>query len=886
MRQLNTLLIILLASLITACNTQDTSSIPLAKDYKRIDADWLTQDEAILRHLTVSNIEYLLRIDLTKSAKYTGFVEIRFDYKPSSFPLTVDFVGGEAEQIAVNNTPIAIDYNGNFINIASQYLDEGRNTVKIQYSHTYSDNGSGLYRYKDPTDDLTYLYTHFEPYDANKLFPSFDQPNLRATYELKVVAPKEWTVVSSVRESQTIIDGPYKRWKFPKSPNFSTYIFPLHAGPWHIWEGKAKKTPIRLMTRQSLSDIIDVREWFRITQQGFKFYEEYFDSPYPFSKYDQLLVPDFNIGGMENVGAVTFTENYIPRGSTTKAQKRRVANTILHELSHMWFGDLVTIDWWNVLWLKESFASYMAPLALSEATEYKDAWRAFYSRTKQSAYQADQRVTTHPIEMLVTDTKSGDASFDSITYNKGASVLQQLSHYLGKDTFRDGIRNYLKEHKYKAAKLTDFFDSMKKTSGKNLQNWTYNWINLAGVNSLLSDYECNDGKISDFKLLQTAPEENSYLRTQKLQVGLYQKNTQDEIVSTKIQPVLIKGAVTRVKELIGESCPLLVYPNHSDWGYIKVELDKKSLLMLPKNINSVKNDLLRSMFWQSMWDMVLDIKMPLTDYLELLLINISLETDTEILNQLLSNISQAQKWISSSESVNTQAKLHLENLELLILQEVQITTDGSDLQKIWFQYFIDIAQTARSQNHLSNWLQDNVFPLVLNDNQDMRWDAIISLSAAGHPGAEQLLAIELSRDTSDKGAMMAIAANASLPNLEIKQYWLDELMRNEERQTAAKLKQAMSYLFPAGQSNFQKAFAEQILNDLHYLDSHRGQVLIETLVDTILPSLCSKDSVELLAQSKNNMLNLGLIAQKGIKISHQEDARCVAINELLETNAS
>ncbi|MFT5521062.1 MAG: aminopeptidase N [Enterobacterales bacterium] len=884
MRLINTLIIILLTTFITACNSQDDSSIPLAKDYQRLDADWLTHDEAILRHLTVSNIEYLLRVDLTKSTKYTGFVEIRFDYKPSSFPLTVDFVAGEAERILVNNTPIAIDYNGNFINIQSQHLDEGRNTVKIQYSHAYSDNGSGLYRYKDPSDGLTYLYTHFEPYDANKLFPSFDQPNLRATYELKVVAPKEWTVVSSVRESETIIDGPYKRWIFPKSPNFSTYIFPLHAGPWHIWEGKAKKTPIRLMTRKSLSNIIDVREWFKITQQGFKFYEEYFDSPYPFSKYDQLLVPDFNIGGMENVGAVTFTEDYIPRGSTTKAQKRRIANTILHELSHMWFGDLVTIDWWNVLWLKESFASYMAPLALSEATEYKGAWRAFYSRTKQGAYEADQRVTTHPIEMQVTDTKSGDASFDSITYNKGASVLLQLSHYLGKDTFRDGIRNYLSEHKNKAAKLTDFFDSMKKASGQNLQNWTYNWINLAGVNTLLTDYQCSDGLITDFKLLQTAPEENPYLRTHKLQIGLYQKNAQDEIVATKIQPVKIKGAVTTVSELIGESCPLLVYPNHGDWGYIKIELDKKSLLILPKNINSVKDGLLRSMFWQSMWDMVLDVKMPLTDYLELVLINISLETDAEILSQLLLNITQAQSWVNSSPSINSKAKLNLEQFELLALQEIQIAKDGSDLQKIWFQYFIYIAHTSGAKNHLSNWLQGNVFPIALNDNQDMRWNAIISLSAAGHPGAEQLLAIELSRDTSDKGAMMAIAANASQPNLEIKQYWLDELMRNEERQTAAKLKQAMTYLFPSGQSNLQKPFAEKILSDLHYLDSHRGQVLIETLVETILPSLCSKDSVELLAKSKENMLNLGLIAQKGIKISHQEDARCVAINELLETN--
>ena len=251
-------LLVSLLFLLIACDEKPKHDFHLAKDYQRVQADWLTHDEAKLRHQSINNIKYLIQIDITKSERYFGTVEIQFDYLPTPYPLTLDYVGGEAERVIVNNMPIGIEYAGNFISIPPENLEAGQNIIRIQFSHYYSDNGSGLYRYIDPTDDRTYIYTHFEPYDANKLFPSFDQPNLRALYKLRVVAPKKWMVVSSVRESEVITDGPYKRWTFPESTTFSTYIFPLHAGPWHIWEGKAGKTPLRLMTRQSLAKEIDV----------------------------------------------------------------------------------------------------------------------------------------------------------------------------------------------------------------------------------------------------------------------------------------------------------------------------------------------------------------------------------------------------------------------------------------------------------------------------------------------------------------------------------------------------------------------------------------------------------------------------------------------------
>jgi len=528
----------------------------------------------------------------------------------------------------------------------------------------------------------------------------------------------------------------------------------------------------------------------------------------------------------------------------------------------------------------------MAPLALTQATQYKNAWRAFYVNTKQGAYQADQRVTTHPINMSVSDTKSGDASFDSITYNKGAAVLQQMAHFVGEDTFRDGIRKYLKDYRDKAARLNDFLSSLESSSGENLQQWTTDWINSAGVNTLTIDYQCKDGKISEFSLNQTAPDEYPFLREHQLQVALYNKqednkDEENQIVATNIVKVRVKGKTTQIVDLIGKHCPLFVYPNHDDWGYIKVQLDTKTLLLLPDNINTIKDPFVRSMFWQSLWDMVRDTQMPITQYLELTLKTISHENDLEILVQVLANIKTASQWLSASSQANSKAKTLLIELEQLMFRHIQLMDDGSDQQKIWFQQFTEIVQTEAGLNYLSKWLQGERNPQLLADDQDMRWDVIVSLSANGHLDSEDLIKLEQLRDPSDRGTMMVLAANASQPDLKIKAYWLDELMRNEERQTAARLKQSMKYLFPAAQSQLHRPFAERILTDLHYLDSHRGQPLVEQLVQTILPTLCTNDSVTLLNEAQQTMQNLGLIAQKGIRIAHQEDQRCIEINALI-----
>ncbi len=868
-----------------ACEDKPYQKYPVAKGYQRPETPTLHHEEAKLRSLTVKNIEYFLHIDLTKSNRYSGFIEIKLDYTPSPFPLTIDFVAGEAEQINVNNNIIPITYAGNFISIPSEQLETGTNIIKVQFSHAYSDNGNGLYRFTDPLDDKSYLYSNFEPYYANRLFPLFDQPDILSTYKLNVVTPKEWVVVSSVRESEIIEDGPYKRWHFPQSPKISSHSFSLHAGSWHIWEGKSGKTPLRLMTRQAMAAKIDVREWFKTTQLGFQFFSKYLSMSFPYTKYDQLVVPDANIDGGANSGGAIFSEHLVPEGMITTDIKSAIATVIFRELSKMWFSNHLTIDWWNDLWIRESLANYLAPLALAETSEFEDAWNNFFIHSKSEAYKADQSMTSVPVNRQVADSKNAMANLDENSATKGAAIIQQLSYYLGENTFRNGLRRFIKEYQYKSSDQNDFFNIMKDTSGKQLKNWIKTWINTAGINTLSAKYQCENDKILDFSIIQTAPENFPVMREQLLQVALYAR-IEDQIKATTISAVSIQDEITEIKSFIGQPCPLLVYPNYGNWGYVNVELDQHTRQMLTNNIIQIDEPLARAMFWQASWQQVVDLKLPLNQYLDQLFNYLAAETDTKVISALLSNLSQANNWINKTSPTDLTSKAIIESFEDLFLRKIQLVEDGSDEQKIWLHNFIKIAQTDDSLNYLSKWLQSKRQPTALNSEPEFRWAALVRLSIFNHPDLEPLLKLEQFHDKSEQGLMMLHAVEASRPDPEIKGHWLDQLVSEEDRLTAAKLKHIMKYIFPTEQSNIHHLFTARIFQDLRYLDGHRDQELVRAMVNTMLPVFCNTDSITLLKEASENMSELGLITQNAIKEAQLENERCLAINQLMSQSSS
>ncbi len=882
---------LILFSLATVgCTNQSTVNVATApteaSQAPRVKQDWLSDGHAQLRKRQVSDVSYQLDFDLSQADKFYGSTTIEFTTHLLSDDLTFDFSHGSVEQVWVNGQVVDFAYNNYFVTVPKSSLKLGKTAVKIKYSHKYSDNGSGLYRYTDATDNKSYLYTHFEPYEANKLFPGFDQPNLRASYKVNVTAPSDWTVITSVREDNVVDKGELKQWNFPESARFSTYVFPLHAGPYHVWQdtfkavkGSSEDVPLRLFARESLAEYVDVQHWMNVTKKGLAFFNDYFDYDYPFGKYDQIIVPDFNISGMENVAAVTYSESTVSRGKITKEQEERISGLLLHEMSHMWFGDLITIDWWSNLWLKESFATYMSNVALGETGLSGNAWNKFYITTKQRAYGADSSVTTHAIQMPVSDTKNGVASFDVITYQKGASVLNQLAHYLGAEPFKAGIRQYFKDFAYQATKLPDFMGTLGKVAGRDLDKWTQDWLYKAGTNRVSAVFECKNDKISEFALAQSYPKDHPYMREHALNIGLYSLGKELKVIST--QAVRLSGKTTQVPELIGSQCPDMVYPNHGDWGFVKVILDDKTRNNVVRAIPLIKDSMVRAMFYQSLWDLVDDKQMSLTTYIDLVTTTITDEKDTKVLGLVMNHLGGARNYLNRFNTEQYPKKTdYLIKLERFLWQGLNAQIPGSDHQKAWFYSALGVSHSSGALNKLNDLLEGKKSIKGLEIDQDLRWGLLIQLAGFGYQHYDALLAKEKAKDPSYQGELGAIAADARQPKADAKLRWIKEFEKTSNRLTARKQKVAMDYMFPSHQSHLLEPLSDRLINDLVSFDVNRDQKLIATMVYAIMPRLCSSASVAKLQQAIDNNPQLGLIALKGLKEMHQSDEKCVEISKV------
>ena len=878
----------ILACLLASCDRDDSgrSAGDAPATATREVADALDYATASARKARVSDVEYDLHIDLHgREDAFTGEVTIRYDLSDAATDLTLDFGGGTVRDLRVNGTPVQVTYNGLFLTLPAEALRAGENSVLVTYEHDYGEDGTGLHRFVDPEDQRTYLYTYLWPYYANRLFPAFDQPNLKASISLTVLAPEDWTVVSTgVGEKQSAADGA-NLWQFDTTPKMSTYVFSLHAGPYRIWEDTADGLPIRLMARQSLAGFVAVDEWLDVTRRGLEYYGEYFDIPYPFKKYDQLIVPDFNIGAMENIAAVTFAEGYVQRQPSDRSQRESRASVILHEMAHMWFGNLVTHDWWNGLWLNESFATQMAAMASAATTEFKDTWHGFFVDAKARAYARDSKVTTHPIEVPIDSTSEFFTVFDAITYQKGSSVLKQLAHYTGEEGYRRGVSAYLKAFSYDTTELSDFIGHIESSTGMDLGYWTDEWLYKPGFNTLHTGIVCDDDRLRELRVNQTAPEDNPYLRTHQTDVALYYFDDDGKPGTTDVLEAELSGASTVVQGTEDRPCPALVNPNHDDWTYARVALSDRDVEVLSQSLEELPEPLARSMFLAALFDRAMAGDMPVADYVDHAMRLSESESNIRVQQQLSGSLIAAVDAMQRLRPETDEALARLiPALEELSLRRAQ-SSATDDVKRTWFNTWLGVVSSEEGLEAVKDLLEGSAEIPGIEMSADLRWQLLTILSASGAGGVEEMLALERSSDTSDFGAKSALTVAAARPDTANKATWISELQNPETVTGLARQRAVMAGLFPANQTGLQLESLSQVLEALPGLSESADPYFLSSYTSVLLTPMCRPESVAQLQSALDEQSDrLNSTALRFLREAHQADRECLALRAVQNTN--
>ncbi len=719
--------------------------------------DILTQSEAEGRAARIAGAAYTLDIRLTRGAPtYRGDVTIQFPLSGEGDTF-LDFRGKTIERLEINGAVSEPDWTGYRLTLPAAALRE-QNLVRVTYENEYDHTGDGLHQFIDPEDGEEYVYTNFEPYESHRLFPNFDQPDIKGSYMLAVTAPTQWEVITNSPEvaADAAGDGRVRRVYGPTA-RFSTYLFALVAGPYHAFRDRHGDIPLGFFARKSLVKYVDIDELFVITKQGLDFFASFFDYPYPFKKYDQVFVPEFNAGAMENVGAVTHSEFMVYRDLPTENQRSLRAEVILHEMAHMWFGDLVTMRWWNDLWLNESFASYMAYLAQTRATRFTAAWQEFNARMKNWAYRQDQLVTTHAIAGRVADTDQTFLNFDGITYGKGAAVLKQLVATIGLDGFREGMRRYFRRHEYGNATLSQFLDALEEGAGRDLHEWARLWLETASLNTVSAAVELDGERVTSLRLTQTAPAGYPTLRPHALEVALGREEGGRIVVESL--PAEIAGAEAEVPAAVGRPSPAFVVPNHNDQTFAKVALDEASVGYLKQNLERVEDPLLRQLIWQALWNMVRDQQFKSTEYLSLCSAKLPLERDRELVETTL-------KCAEASIARYVPEDLRLTEAHRFAdaaWQALSAMPQG-DLQIIWARALINVSINPEDILRVGRLADGETAVEGLAVDQEMRWEIAARFVAYGLPGAVERLAGERERDPSDRGQRAALRAGVAAPD--------------------------------------------------------------------------------------------------------------------------
>ncbi|MGW2444800.1 aminopeptidase N [Streptomyces sp. NPDC001675] len=768
----------------------------------------ITRDEAQLRAQLLDVHRYTVELDLTTGDEtFDSRTVIRFTAR-SAGDTFVELKPASLRTVTLDGQPLDPEtLDGNRLPLRG--LTAGEHELRVDAAMRYSRTGEGMHRFTDPTDGETYVYTQMFLDDVQRVFAAFDQPDLKAVFELTVTAPEGWSVLAN-GITEHLGQG---RWRAAATPLISTYLVAVAAGPWHSLHTEHRGLPFGIHCRRSLAAHLDTdaEEIFDVTRACFDRYHEKFEEPYPFDSYDQAFVPEFNAGAMENPGLVTFRDDFVFRSAVTDTERQTRAMVIAHEMAHMWFGDLVTLKWWDDIWLNESFAEYMGYQTTLEATRFTQPWVEFGVTRKAWGYDADQRPSTHPVAPeAVDDTAAALLNFDGISYAKGASALRQLVTWLGEKNFLAGINIHFERHRFANATLADFIDSLAAATDRDVHAWAEAWLRTTGVDTLSPRVAAADGTLA-------LTVDRSGSRPHRITVGLYDHDLTDEGRLTPREHVSL-DVPQSAPQPIGKR-PALILTNDGDLTYAKIRFDDESFEAVRTGLSGLPEPLTRAVVWNALRDAVRDGELPPAAYLETARTHLPRETDLAVAEGVLAF---AAHEVTDRYLRPEDRPAALATLGSLCRDLLRRTEDGDNpgLRLIAVRHFIDV---AAHPDTIAAWLADDTVPGGPELDPELRWRILGRLAVLGATD-EAAIAAELDRDPSANGQEGAATCRAALPDPEAKRAAWDAMFASDDLSNYLFTATARGFWQPE-QADLVRAYVPRYYQDVVPLAGRRGPAI-------------------------------------------------------------
>lgn len=841
----------------------------------------------------ISELSYQLTLSISDKPEFSAVSKLEFNLVDSQTPLTLELKQAQIHSFSINGHKIYPNYDGQHIKLNQRLLNNGSNTIEMNYSGTLAAQGRGLNRFVDSSDNQVYLYSDFNENDTSQLLPQFDQAALKASYQLNVSAPKNWTVVTTMRETEIIAKGAFNLWQFPAGPKLSFHQLPLYAGPFQIWQDKTQAPTLRLISRQSIKDTVDASLWLSLTKTQLIDFTQRFGAPYPYQKYDQIINPVNRHTSNEviaSAGVSSFNEVAIlASSSATKTARKNLRSSISYGLAWQWLTGLTDHYWYQDGALTkdvmlDSLALYMTTQALADTGESPLIWRDFYVEKKRLVYAQDNlRTAPH---------NTGEYTLPDPF--KGVAILKQLAHQFGNRTFELALAALLQSNDDTPITLEHLITKLGSIAKRDLSHWEANWLQQVGVNSIKVDFSCTDNRITTFSLLQSpASDKHDELREQKVTLALYTKG-RNQLHRNVDVAVTYRGAKTDINRLIGVRCPDLVYPNDHDWGYVKVVLDEKSINTAKLEIHSINDPYLKSMLWQALWESVLSGALPLDQYLGAVFVNLPQEHDIAVLMQVLPTLMQSKAYLNRMHPIGlSYTRKALKGLEQMSLRKSMFYQDNPELQQIWFNAYIQFSSSDLAIEHLIELIEGTTQIYGLTLDQNTRWRMIRQINRYDHIKSKNLLLAEQKKDVSPSAENASLAALVSRPEANMKRRWLTRIHSNE-RFDDSTLETLISHLYPDEQKQLSAITSTLRIEKLAELDNRKSADFMQVYAHHLIPTQCDHRGIATLEKAlvqysasntqDSGQPRLSKSTYDALLNAHQEEVRCVIIKERLLTH--